>query len=89
MGREGKIKRSDIKILWQTPPYADYVWAVKGDMNDALKIRLLNAYLKLSQENENHRPILDSLGAKFFLPASMEEFRALKKMVTKLNLKSE
>jgi phosphonate transport system substrate-binding protein len=76
----GRLSGQKVRILWETPPYADYVWAVRPDADQAFAQRLLNGFLSLSPINERHAQILEPLDAGGFVPASLEDFTALKEI---------
>ena len=73
-----------IKILRETPPYPDYVWAVRGDMPEWMQARLRDAFLSLTPTNREGREILNMLGAGGFLPARAGDFSQLASIVRKL-----
>ena len=81
----GDLKKKDIRIIWETPPYADYVWAVQSSMGNPTKTIIRDAFLNLSQENENHKLILDDLSAGYFIPAGLKDFAGIKSIVENLN----
>jgi len=74
-------KNLPLKLIWKTPPYADYVWAVHPDMNSHLKSRLLNAFLELSITEPNEKIILENQGARGYLPASIDDFNDVRHAV--------
>lgn len=84
--RQGKITPDRIRILWETPRYADYVWAVNRRVSQAVYDRLLRAFLQLSPENPQHEGILDAVGGRLYLPASDEDFFALEALGRDLGL---
>ncbi len=86
MIRDGRLKKADIRILWQTPPYPDYVWAVHDDLDENVKTQLRNAFLKLDKSNIYHKKILFQLGASYFLPAAASDFTRLKMVAESLEL---
>lgn len=67
-------KNLPLKLIWETPPFVDYVWAVQPDMNSHLKSLLLNAFLELSITDPNEKIILENQGARGYLPASIDDF---------------
>lgn len=73
----GTLNKKQIRILWETPPYSNYVWAVHPTMSDALQSKVRDAFLKLDPENPKHRDILKNLDAGSFLPAHISEFSDL------------
>jgi phosphonate transport system substrate-binding protein len=76
----GALKKEKTRILWETPPYSDYVWAVHPALSDALQNRIRDAFLKLDPENPNNREILKSVQAGKFLPAGLIDFMDLIKI---------
>ncbi|MGB0750045.1 MAG: phosphate/phosphite/phosphonate ABC transporter substrate-binding protein [Magnetospiraceae bacterium] len=83
---EGQIKDGALRIIWETPPYPDYVWAVQEGLSTAEKIRLRDAFLKLDQIREPDATMLDNLGAGAFLPAGIEEYLPLRRIAESLDL---
>jgi len=78
MLRNGHLKENEIRIVWETPAYTNYVWATQPDFNETLRDRLLDSFLNLSLQNDAHREILTALDANSFLPANNEDFEALR-----------
>ena len=83
---QGKIKAGEIKVLWETPPYTDYVWAARPDIDPEISNKLLNAFLELSVCEPHHQEILEKLGAKAFLPSIPSDFDKLRSLASKMNL---
>jgi len=87
MFKKGTLKQSDIRILWETPAYSDYVWAIQPNFEPSLRQHLLDTFLSLSPLNPSHKYILNALGAHGFLPANNEDFDSLRKVVKLLEHK--
>ena len=85
MLRDGRLRPDDIRILWKSPPFADYVWAVRSEFSEATTNRLRNSFLALSHRNLPHAEILNRLGAQMFLPASIEDFDQLTRLYSELS----
>ncbi len=83
--QNGDLKKKDIRIIGKTHPYADYVWAVQSSMGKSTKTIIRNAFLNLSQENKNHKLILDDLNARYFIPAGLRDFAGIKSVVENLH----
>lgn len=83
---DGRIKADDIHIIWQTPPYTDYVWAVQPQLQEDFKNELRDTFLALKQDNEPSKKVLNSLGANIFLPTSSSNFNDLRRVVDKTKL---
>ena len=81
MLNDGRLAPGELRIVEETPPYADYVWAVRANTREDLVTRLRNAFLALSPEEGKAREILASLRAGGFLPARHEDFAGLREVV--------
>ena len=68
------LSSDDVKILKTTPPYSDYVWAVRSSMDDNTRALLLDALLSLDATVPDHRVILRAQGANGYLPAGRGNF---------------
>jgi phosphonate transport system substrate-binding protein len=71
------IKSNDIRILWETPPYADYVWAIQPQFSTSFHARIRDAFLQLSPDNADHAIILKKLNAVGYIPADPDFFAPL------------
>jgi len=86
MLKDGRLLPGDIRIIWTTPPYADYVWAVHPRVPDSYRQAAQQAFLKLSVYDPAAKTLLSNLGANGFYPASSKDFSALKRMLTSLDM---
>ncbi len=78
---DGRLAPGEVRVVEETPPYADYVWAVQANISEDLVTRLRNAFLALSPDDENAAEILARLGAGGFLPARHEDFVGLREII--------
>jgi phosphonate transport system substrate-binding protein len=78
---DGRLAPGAVEIVWETPPYADYVWAVRPGLGETFRTRLRDAFLKLSPAEVRHAEILRRMGAGGFLPTSVDEFDRLEKII--------
>ena len=67
-----------VRVIWQSPPYVDYVWAVQPDMDQELRRKLTGAFLSFSMADERGRQFLEAVGASYFLPAAESDFDQLR-----------
>ncbi len=74
---DGRLQPDDIRIVWETPPYADYVWAAQPSLNPDLRRRVRDAFLHLSGDHPTHAALLDAVGAGGYLPATVDDFALL------------
>jgi len=83
---ENRVSANEIKVIWKSPPYPDYVWAVQANLSEHITNLLRNAFLSLSQNDSKHKKVLDKLGASYFLPARAKDFNVLKGVAIKQKL---
>ena len=86
MLKDGRLSKQTVRILWTSPPYPDYVWAIQSNINNETKNAIKDAFLSLNYENKEDAAILTNIGAKYFLPATHENFIVLEDTIHKLNL---
>ena len=77
MLQDGRLKKHEIKIIWKTPPYPDYVWALQSDYSTTVQTKIREAFLTLTPSNKEHAAILTHVDAGGFLPASIDDFSKL------------
>lgn len=75
------LEPEQVRVLWETPPYADYVWAIHPSIDEDLALAIRDAFLALSPERNDHRTILEALDATGFIPADPAYFRNLETIV--------
>ena len=79
---DGRLGKDDIRILWETPPYADYVWAIRPEFDEASRTGLRDAFLQLTPEIDRHAAILVGINAKGLIPANSDYFKDLEQIAT-------
>ena len=85
MFRSGRLDNEQVKVLWETPYYSDYVWAIQPDISKVQVDRLRNAFLALSEVNPGHSEILTAMGAGSYLPAGHSDFALLERILQENN----
>jgi phosphonate transport system substrate-binding protein len=63
-----------VKVLATTPPYYDYNWTVRGDLDPALVKKLTAAFLKLDANNPAHKDIMALQRASKFVPTKVSNY---------------
>lgn len=86
MYKNGELAVQQVRVLWETPPYADYVWAARPELDPALRDRLRNAFLMLSSDESQQARILNRLEANAFLPTSVSDFDRLRSIAISMGL---
>jgi phosphonate transport system substrate-binding protein len=72
-----KVDLSKVNVFWTTPPYVDYVWTVRGDLDKGLQERIAAAFLKLDYGNPEHKQVLDLHRTKKYIKASDEDWKGI------------
>ena len=83
---EGRLEKSELQIIWETPPFINYVWAVQKTLDEDLKNRIRDVFLGLDASKPNHKTILSHLGAMSFLPAGKRDFLSLERTARELGM---
>lgn len=66
-----------VRVIATTPPYYDYNWTVRGDLDPALVKKLTGAFLKLDPNIPAHKEILDLQRASKFIPTRPENYKGI------------
>lgn len=82
----GQIDPNKIRIVWETPPYANYVWDIRAGIAEKLRTQFTNAFLKLSRTEPRHRAVLERQGAASFFPVGTIEFAQLRQIARELGM---
>lgn len=72
-----KIDDTRIRVLWTTPPYVDYNWTVRGDLEPDLIQKIRAAFLGLDAANPEHRAILDLQRTKRFIRTEPDNYQQI------------
>lgn len=70
----GKVDATKVTVFWTTPPYVDYNWTVRGDLDRGFVSRLTRAFLNLDAKNPEHKAILDLQRAQSYVLAREDDF---------------
>ena len=75
---EGRVDPAKVAVIWRTPPYADYHWVARPDLDtrfgDGFTGRVQNALLSLTPKMERGALVLELFGATRFIPAQNEDY---------------
>lgn len=74
---KGDANAKAVRILAKTPPYYDYNWTVRGDLDPALVKKLTDVFLKLDPKNAGHKEILDLQRASRFIATKPENYKGI------------
>jgi phosphonate transport system substrate-binding protein len=71
------VEQKKVRVFATTPPYFDYNWTVRGDLDPALVKKLTNAFLALDPNNPEHKGILALQRATKFIPTKPENYAGI------------
>jgi phosphonate transport system substrate-binding protein len=74
-----KVDIDKVRVFATTPPYFDYNWTVRGDLDPALVKKLTDAFLKLDPKNPEHAEIMALQRASKFIPTKKENYDGIEK----------
>ena len=74
---EKKIDTTQVRVFYTTPPYFDYNWTVRGDLDPALINKLRQAFLDLDPKNPEQAEILKLQRAAKFIPTKVENYAGI------------
>jgi phosphonate transport system substrate-binding protein len=74
---KGDANAKAVRVLATTPPYYDYNWTVRGNLDPAVVKKLTAAFLKLDPAHPAHKEILDLQRASKFIPTKPENYKGI------------
>jgi len=72
-----KVDRAKVDVFYTTPPYVDYVWTARGDLDAGLQEKITAAFLKLDHANPAHTRLLDLHRTKRYIKAIDAEWKGV------------
>ncbi len=74
---EKKLDDKQVRVFYTTPPYYDYNWTVRGDLDPTLVKKLRDAFLALDAKNPADAEILKLQRAARFIPTKVENYKGI------------
>ena len=84
--QDKKVDTSVVKVFYTTPPYFDYNWTVRSDLDAKLQEKIRIAFLKLEIKKPEDKVILDLQRATKFIPTKSENYKAIESAAKSANL---
>jgi len=76
--KSGDVDTSKVIVIWRTPPYYDYHWIVRPDVEQNFGAgfveRVKRTFLALDAANPTHKEILDLFGGQKFIETKNENY---------------
>lgn len=80
MFADGRLKNNQVKIIWRSPPFSDYVWAIQSDISKQQRIKIRDAFLHMNHDDED-KALLKHLGANYYIPSVGSDFSELQQVI--------
>ncbi|MCG7600193.1 putative selenate ABC transporter substrate-binding protein [Halomonas sp. McH1-25] len=81
----GNVDTDAVKVIWETPTYADYQWTIRGDVDErfgeGFKERVREALVDM-----NDPALLASFPREGFIPASNDDYQGIRETARALDL---
>ena len=72
----GKVDPTKVTVIWQTPPYPDYQWSIRGDVDGqfgaGFKAKVRQALLDIKEPK-----LLEAFPRKSFIPATNDDYQTI------------
>jgi phosphonate transport system substrate-binding protein len=72
-----KIDPKEVVVFYTTPPYYDYNWTVRADLDPALIAKIKAAFLALDPNKPEDAEILKLQRASKFVPTRAENYKGI------------
>ncbi len=80
----GRLKKSEIKIIWQSPPFPDYTWAVQADIDPLQTTMIRDAFLSMGGDEET-KLLLNKHGVEYYIPSRNSDFKKVASIILKID----
>ena len=81
----GKIDSAKVAVIWKTPPYPDYQWTVRGDVDErwgaGFKDKIKNTLLNMKDKD-----LLASFPRSRFISAANSDYQPILDIAREINL---
>ena len=82
--KNGKVDPNKVKVIWKTPPFGNYHWVVRPNLDQrfgkGFTTKLQKAFLALTPTNERQKTILELFSAKRFIPAQESQYQPIEEV---------
>ncbi|BES71465.1 putative selenate ABC transporter substrate-binding protein [Marinobacter nanhaiticus D15-8W] len=82
---EGTVDTDAVSVIWETPPYQDYQWTIRGDVNerfgDGFKEKVQQALVNMDDPE-----LLNKFPRSAFIPASNEDYESIRNTAEKIGI---
>jgi phosphonate transport system substrate-binding protein len=73
--QQKRVDLTKVNVFFTTPPYVDYVWTARGDLDKGVQDKITAAFLKLDYANPEHKKLLDLHHTKKYIRANDADWK--------------
>lgn len=74
-----KVDTRKVEVFWTTPAYVDYVWTIRGGIDQDLVDKITKAFLKLDNNNSAHKKLLKLHRTKGYILAKDSDWQGIER----------
>jgi phosphonate transport system substrate-binding protein len=75
--QQKKVDLSKVNVFYTTPPYVDYCWTARADLDKGLQEKIASAFLKLDAANPEQKRLLDLHRTKKYIKANDADWKSV------------
>jgi phosphonate transport system substrate-binding protein len=75
--QQKKVDTAKVDVFYTTPPYADYCWTVRADLDRGLQDKITAAFLKLDYADPEHKRLLDLHRTRKYIRATDADWKPI------------
>ena len=83
--KDGKIDTRQVRIIWRTPPYPDYHWTIRGDVDTRFG-RGFSEKVKAALLSITDPDLLNSFPRSAFIPAANADYEPIRRTAKTIGL---
>jgi phosphonate transport system substrate-binding protein len=84
--QQKRVDLTRVHVFHTTPPYVDYVWTARGDLDQGLLDKITAAFLKLDDSNLEHRRLLELHRTKKYIRADDADWKGIEQAAIEAGL---
>jgi phosphonate transport system substrate-binding protein len=81
----GDVDTDAVSVIWETPPYQDYQWTIRGDVNeqfgDGFKEKVTEALINMDDPE-----LLKAFPRSAFIPASNDDYQSIRETAEQIGI---
>lgn len=83
--KDGKIDLKKVNVVWRTPPYPDYQWSVRGDVDQRFGAGFMDK-VRASLLSMSDPDLLKAFPRSRFIPAGNSDYKPIKDVAKSIGL---